>query len=61
MDHLNIFNPYENKPLNHEDQLTRALLILVKNSKPQGPLCEPRAARITAKKMGTHKTCEFPW
>lgn len=34
MDHLNIFNPYENKPLNHEDQLTRALLILVKNSKP---------------------------
>lgn len=33
MDHLNIFNPYENKPLNHEDQLTRALLILVKNAK----------------------------
>jgi len=33
MDHLNIFNPYENKPLNHEDQLTRALLILVKSSK----------------------------
>jgi len=33
MDHLNIFNPYESKPLNHEDQLTRALLILVKNSK----------------------------
>lgn len=33
MDHLNVFNPYENKPLNHEDQLTRALLILVKGSK----------------------------
>ncbi len=33
MDHLNIFNPYSNKPLGHEDQLTRALLILVKNIK----------------------------
>lgn len=33
MDHLNIFNPYVNKPLYHEDQLTRALLILMKNVK----------------------------
>lgn len=34
MDHLNIFYPYDNKPLNHEDQLTRALLILARNIKP---------------------------
>jgi len=33
MDHLNIFYPYEAKPLNHEDQLTRALLILMRNIK----------------------------
>lgn len=33
MDHLNIFYPYENKPLHHEDQLTRAFLILLENIK----------------------------
>lgn len=31
--HLNIFVPYENKPLHHEDQLTRALLILLRSIK----------------------------
>lgn len=31
--HLNIFHPYLSKPLNHEDQLTRALLILIRSSK----------------------------
>ena len=30
MDHLNIFYPYESKPLYHEDQLTRGLLILMR-------------------------------
>lgn len=30
-DHLNIFLPYVDKPLAHEDQLTRALLILVRS------------------------------
>ncbi|MCX7008110.1 MAG: hypothetical protein NTY53_12830, partial [Kiritimatiellaeota bacterium] len=29
--HLNIFVPYTNKPLAHEDQLTRAFLILVRS------------------------------
>lgn len=33
MDYLNIFTTYKNKPLNHEDQLTRAFLILVKTVK----------------------------
>jgi len=28
--HLNVFIPYERKPLDHEDQLTRAFLILVR-------------------------------
>jgi len=32
-EHLNIFFPYKNKPLNHEDQLTRAFLILVRSIK----------------------------
>lgn len=31
MDHINIFNPYRNKQNNHEDELTRNFLILVKN------------------------------
>ncbi len=31
MDHLNLFNPYRNKSSNHEDELTRAFLILLKN------------------------------
>lgn len=31
--HLNVFHSYQNKPLNHEDQLTRAFLILVRSSK----------------------------
>ncbi|WP_353892465.1 hypothetical protein PRVXH_001811 [Proteinivorax hydrogeniformans] len=33
MDYLNIFIPYKNKPLHHEDQLTRAFLILIKTVK----------------------------
>lgn len=33
MDHLNIFIPYKDKPLHHEDQLTRAFLILVRTVK----------------------------
>ncbi len=33
MDHLNLFNSYEKKPLYHEDQLTRAFLILTKSIK----------------------------
>ena len=32
MDRLNIYNPYESKETNHEDQLTRAYLILLKYS-----------------------------
>ncbi len=31
MNHLNIFNAYKNKSNNHEDELTRSFLILVKN------------------------------
>lgn len=31
MNHLNLFNPYENKANSHEDELTRNFLILVKN------------------------------
>lgn len=31
MNHLNIFNPYKNKPHHHEDELTRSFLILLKN------------------------------
>jgi hypothetical protein len=31
--HLNIFLPYESKPLYHEDQLTRAFLVLVRSVK----------------------------
>lgn len=31
--HLNVFVPYENKPLHHEDQLTRAFLILLRSIK----------------------------
>jgi hypothetical protein len=31
MNHLNIFNPFKNKPNYHEDELTRAFLILIKN------------------------------
>lgn len=31
MDHLNVFNSYKNKANNHEDELTRCFLILVKN------------------------------
>lgn len=31
MDHLNVFNPYKNKSNNHEDELTRSFLILLKN------------------------------
>jgi hypothetical protein len=31
--HLNIFIPYESKPLHHEDQLTRAFLILIRSIK----------------------------
>lgn len=31
MDHLNIFNAYKNKSNNHEDELTRSFLILLKN------------------------------
>lgn len=31
MNHLNIFNPYKNKSNYHEDELTRAFLILIKN------------------------------
>lgn len=31
MDHLNIFNSYKNKSNNHEDELTRSFLILIKN------------------------------
>lgn len=31
MNHLNLFNPYKNKENNHEDELTRNFLILVKN------------------------------
>jgi len=31
--HLNVFIPYESKPLNHEDQLTRAFLILIRSIK----------------------------
>jgi hypothetical protein len=31
MDHLNIFNSYKKKSNNHEDELTRCFLILVKN------------------------------
>jgi hypothetical protein len=31
--HLNVFIPYENKPLHHEDQLTRAFLILLGSTK----------------------------
>ena len=31
--HLNIFVPYENKSLHHEDQLTRAFLILLRSIK----------------------------
>lgn len=31
MDHLNIFNSYKKKSNNHEDELTRSFLILVKN------------------------------
>jgi hypothetical protein len=30
--HLNVFNPYQDKPLHHEDQLTRAFLILMRSS-----------------------------
>lgn len=33
MDYLNIFIPYKNKPLHHEDQLTRAFLILIRTVK----------------------------
>jgi len=33
MGHLNVFMPYEHKPLHHEDQLTRAFLILVRTVK----------------------------
>ena len=32
--HLNVFVPYENKRLDHEDQLTRAFLILLRYAKP---------------------------
>ena len=32
-DHLNVFIPYESKPLHHEDQLTRAFLILIPSIK----------------------------
>ena len=32
MDRLNCFNAYNNKELHHEDQLTRAYLILLKYS-----------------------------
>jgi hypothetical protein len=31
MDHLNLFNSYKNKSNNHEDELTRSFLILIKN------------------------------
>jgi hypothetical protein len=31
MNYLNIFNPFKNKANNHEDELTRAFLILLKN------------------------------
>ena len=31
MDHLNLFNSYKNKSNNHEDELTRSFLILLKN------------------------------
>ncbi len=31
--HLNVFLPYEAKPLGHEDQLTRAFLVLVRSVK----------------------------
>lgn len=31
MNHINIFNPYRNKNNNHEDELTRNFLILLKN------------------------------
>ena len=31
MDHLNIFNSYKNKSNNHEDELTRSFLILLKS------------------------------
>lgn len=31
MDHLNIFNAYKNKSNNHEDELTRSFIILLKN------------------------------
>lgn len=31
MDHLNVFNAYKNLSNNHEDELTRSFLILVKN------------------------------
>lgn len=31
--HLNVFLPYEAKPLDHEDQLTRAFLVLVRSVK----------------------------
>ena len=31
MDHLNVFNSYKNKSNNHEDELTRNFLILLKN------------------------------
>ena len=31
--HLNVFIPYESKPLHHEDQLTRAFLILIRSIK----------------------------
>ncbi len=31
MDHLNLFNAYKNKSNNHEDELTRSFLILLKN------------------------------
>ena len=31
MNHLNIFNPFKNKSNYHEDELTRAFLILIKN------------------------------
>jgi len=31
MDHLNIFNSYKSKPNNHEDELTRSFLVMLKN------------------------------
>jgi len=65
MDHLNIFYPYSNKPLHHEDQLTRALLVLVKDIKAVELLftdliiedmyrlkCNPTPPRLTETKCG---------